>query len=237
MRRNGIAGGAVNGIVATLSALLMTVIFGPTPIAHAVSGSMDDWIDAVCLPNDGVFETTTRFAIGGKTCVPRSGVGYVNFDIFGSEADMNQILGLSRSNYSAKTTFDGHPMAIWIPASRDGSELAPLKQFGFNVSRQPSRPQSSPTGGSSNAVPGLAQGAKQGQACSNYRTFIFGVSQNGSFLACIPDGNGGGNWVNSSPVVGVRQIGSSCDPGASQAAQSPDGRGLVCGDSGWVPGP
>lgn len=68
--------------------------------------------------------------------MPRGGIGYVNFDVFDSEQNMNLILGLSKSNYSAKTSVAGRPVAIWIPASRDGGELAPLKQFGFTVSPQ-----------------------------------------------------------------------------------------------------
>ena len=171
---------------------------------------MDDWLAAVCLPRNPMFETTTRSAVGGTTCVPRSGVGYVNFDEFDSEADMNTILGPSSSNYSAKTTLHGNPLAIWIPASRDGSELAPLKQFGFVVTQQQSTSgQPLPSAATANSVPGLVQGAALGQSCSNYRIFIFGVGQDGTPMACTPGVAGGkGQWVRSQPVLGTFSVGT-----------------------------
>lgn len=94
-----------------------------------------------------------------------------------------------------------------------------------------------PMTGMSNDVPGAVQGAVLGTPCSNYDTFIFGQSANGDWLACTSGGTATGQWVSSVPVIGTRPIGSSCTPGFDLAAQSPDGRGLICTDTGWVPGP
>lgn len=84
-------------------------------------------------------------------------------------------------------------------------------------------------------VPGLVQGSVLRQTCSNYSRYIFGVGRDGTPMACVSDGvSSTGTWVRSQPVAGVQVIGASCNP--SFAAQSPDGRPLVCGDRGWTPG-
>ena len=83
-------------------------------------------------------------------------------------------------------------------------------------------------------LPGLVSGAiAAGQPCYNYPTYIFGESASGPSFA-----SSGGTWVLAIPVIGVRQIGAPCNESDGLAAQSPDGRGLVCSSTaGWVPGP
>jgi hypothetical protein len=88
-------------------------------------------------------------------------------------------------------------------------------------------------------LPGLVDGAVLGQPCYNYPTYMFGQANNGNQLACVDQGtNTTGLWVRSVPVIGVRQIASRCSEADGVAAQSPDGRPLVCSSTaGWVPGP
>lgn len=94
-----------------------------------------------------------------------------------------------------------------------------------------------PMTGVSADVPGAIQGAVLGEPCANYNRFIFGQGGDGQWYACASGGTSSGQWVRSVAVIGTRPIGSSCTPGVSYAAQSPDGLGLVCGNAGWVPGP
>lgn len=104
--------------------------------SRSVTGSLEDWQAAVCMPGMPTGPSTTRGTVSGTQCHPRIGPTYINFDQFDSEYDMNTALSYAVMNYSAKTTVGGHPFAIWVPASRDGGELAPLEQFGFVVGRQ-----------------------------------------------------------------------------------------------------
>lgn len=86
-------------------------------------------------------------------------------------------------------------------------------------------------------LPGYVRGAVPGGDCYNYPRYIFGESPGGQTLACVSQGVIG-KWVRSVGVIGVRQIGSGCLESDGVAAQSPDGRPLVCSStSGWVPGP
>ena len=86
-------------------------------------------------------------------------------------------------------------------------------------------------------IPGIDDDAVLGAPCTNSDRYIFGRGPNGEPLACVAF-NGDGQWVQSMPLVGVRWIGSACVEESSGAAQSPDGRGLVCvADQGWQPGP
>ncbi|HKI42980.1 MAG TPA: hypothetical protein VKA66_21980 [Mycobacterium sp.] len=82
-------------------------------------------------------------------------------------------------------------------------------------------------------VPGMRDNAVLGAPCDNGKEFkyIYGHGPNGETLACVDD-----VWVESVPLVGVRQIGSSCS--GSWAAQAPDGRPLICiVGLGFQPGP
>ncbi len=82
-------------------------------------------------------------------------------------------------------------------------------------------------------VPGMRNNAVLGAPCDNGKEFkyIFGHGPNGETLACVDY-----VWVGSAPLVGVRQIGSSCR--GSLTAQAPDGRPLICVDGqGFQPGP
>ncbi|WP_165609493.1 LpqN/LpqT family lipoprotein [Mycolicibacterium fortuitum] len=107
-----------------------------TENTQTISGSLDDWQAAVCAPGMPTGPSPTPRTISGTVCHPRIGTTYINFDQFETEYDMNTMLSYSDTNYSAKTTVGGHPFAIWVPASNDGSELAPLEKFGFVVRGQ-----------------------------------------------------------------------------------------------------
>jgi hypothetical protein len=93
-------------------------------------------------------------------------------------------------------------------------------------------------------VPGMATGASLGGPCTNFDRFIFGTDTAGETLACVAFGGIEGQWVSSAPLQGVQQIGAMCtNAGGDSAAQTADGRALVCVDGlsgpggGWQPGP
>lgn len=107
------------------------VLCGASPTASAsISGSLSDWLAAVCQPGH-VFDTNTRYAVAGNTCEPRSGNGYVVFDFFKSRADRELIMSVT-NGHIALFESGGLYGAIWNP-SRDGSAMAPLRQFGFDI--------------------------------------------------------------------------------------------------------
>jgi Protein of unknown function (DUF3761) len=86
------------------------------------------------------------------------------------------------------------------------------------------------------SVPNMPTDAVLGQSCSNWQRYIFGYDANGNVLACagmVPDNP---TWSSSVPLYGVQQIGAPCSSGEA-AAQSPDGRPLLCmgPGSGWQP--
>ena len=92
-------------------------------------------------------------------------------------------------------------------------------------------------GSSPQAVPNMRNDAVLGQSCSNWQRYIFGYDANGNVLACAVAVNNG-IWVKAAPLYGVQHIGAPCNLGGSGgAAQSPDGLGLICGDTVWEPGP
>ena len=85
-------------------------------------------------------------------------------------------------------------------------------------------------------VPGMATGASLGGPCTNFDRFIFGTDTAGETLACVAFGGIEGQWVSSAPLQGVQQIGAMCtNAGGDSAAQTADGRALVCVD-GLGPG-
>ncbi|MBV9090853.1 MAG: hypothetical protein JO044_13295 [Mycobacteriaceae bacterium] len=90
-------------------------------------------------------------------------------------------------------------------------------------------------------VPGMNYDASLGAPCDNMDQFVFGRGPMGEALAChwIPNQwppVDTGFWVVSYPLYGVQQIGAPC-PGPQTAAQSPDGRPLLClGAQGWQAG-
>lgn len=86
-------------------------------------------------------------------------------------------------------------------------------------------------------VPGMRYDASLGAPCDNFDLFTFGRGPGGQSEAChyIAKQNAG-YWVISYPLVGEQEIGAPC-PGQKSAAQSPDGRPLVClPDQGWQAG-
>lgn len=83
-------------------------------------------------------------------------------------------------------------------------------------------------------VPNMQFNVAQGAPCSNWQRYIFGRTASGQAVACV-NLDGQGRWAMSSPLRGVQQIGTPCGH-SDAAAQSPDGRGLVCnGSQGWQP--
>ena len=89
----------------------------------------------------------------------------------------------------------------------------------------------------SDGVPGVVDGARLGQRCFNITAYVFGRSREGASMLCLHLGGGStdeGVWVASEPVVGVREDGATCSTTTEAAAQSPDGKPLVCSDRRWT---
>lgn len=106
---------------------------------------------------------------------------------------------------------------------------------------EPSNDFPDPSGRYSTDVPGMRYDAALSGPCDNYQLFIFGRGRGGEPLRChwIPNQWPPvytGFWVASYPLHGQQEIGAPC-PGPKSAAQSPDGRPMVClGAQGWQPG-
>ncbi|MGD9619530.1 MAG: hypothetical protein AB7G47_04475 [Mycolicibacterium sp.] len=98
--------------------------------ATQVSGSLEDWKDAVCLSGTG--GSGTRHTVDGSACVPQDGDGIVNFDHFESASSMGSVLSWTPAAHVAQTVVDGRPLAIWTPSGEVG-DLDPLQEFGFDV--------------------------------------------------------------------------------------------------------
>lgn len=90
-------------------------------------------------------------------------------------------------------------------------------------------------------VPGMNYEAKLTAPCHSWERHVFGRGPGGEPLQCkwIPNQWPPvytGFWQTSYPLHGVQDIGAPC-PGPQAAAQSPDGRPMLCvGAQGWQPG-
>jgi len=90
-------------------------------------------------------------------------------------------------------------------------------------------------------VPGMNYDAHLAAPCDNMDFFTFGRGPGGEALQCRWIANQWppvttGFWVITYELFGVQEIGSPC-PKPQAAAQSPDGRPLLClGEQGWQPG-
>jgi hypothetical protein len=90
-------------------------------------------------------------------------------------------------------------------------------------------------------VPGMNYDARLGAPCHSWERNVFGRGRGGEPLQCkwIPNQWPPvytGFWVASYALHGVQHIGAPC-PGPQAAAQSPDGRPMLClGAQGWRPG-
>jgi hypothetical protein len=90
-------------------------------------------------------------------------------------------------------------------------------------------------------VPGMNYHAALGAPCDNYQLFTFGRGRGGQAMMCrwVPNQWPPvytGFWMTSYPLHGVQEPGAPC-PGPQAAAQTPDGRPLLClGAQGWQPG-
>lgn len=89
-------------------------------------------------------------------------------------------------------------------------------------------------------VPGMDYDAHLAGPCDNMDFFTFGRGPGGEALQCRWIANQWppvttGFWVATYELFGVQDIGAKC-PKPQAAAQSPDGRPLLCLDDGWQPG-
>ena len=94
-----------------------------------------------------------------------------------------------------------------------------------------------------NDVPGMNYDAHLAGPCFNLERFTFGRGPGGENLQCRWIANqwppvplNQGFWVASYELYGVQEVGSPC-PKPQSAAQSPDGKPMLClGARGWQPG-
>jgi hypothetical protein len=92
-------------------------------------------------------------------------------------------------------------------------------------------------------VPNVGQGAEIGAPCASPERYIFATKVDGDLAACVYAGADSPRWVDSVPLVGVRDEYSSCPLTVGGTAQSPDGIALLCvsnvsdGGGYWVRGP
>ena len=90
-------------------------------------------------------------------------------------------------------------------------------------------------------VPGISYDAHLSGPCNSWERNVFGRGPGGEPLQCkfIPNQWPPvytGFWVTSYPLHGVQEVGAPC-PAPQAAAQSPDGRPMLClGARGWQPG-
>jgi hypothetical protein len=100
-----------------------------------ISGSQDEWLDAVCLP--GKFHDGTIFpgATGGGFCSARNGSNLnvvVHITQWDSDFKMRNSLLAYRMTYYASCS-SGNNLTTFSVNQRDPSPLSPLKQFGFTI--------------------------------------------------------------------------------------------------------
>lgn len=90
-------------------------------------------------------------------------------------------------------------------------------------------------------VPGMNYDAHLAGPCTSWERNVFGRGPGGEALQCkwIPNQWPPvytGFWQISYPLHGVQEVGAPC-PNPRAAAQSPDGRPMLClGAQGWQPG-
>jgi hypothetical protein len=88
----------------------------------------------------------------------------------------------------------------------------------------------------SRCVPNIAHDIEPGWGCAGRDRYIFGLDRGGRTYVCtLADERVGNKWVEAEPLVGVRDVGTTCY-GTRGSAQSPDGIPLICGQQGWTEG-
>jgi hypothetical protein len=96
---------------------------------------------------------------------------------------------------------------------------------------------------SADCVPNVDHNAVQGQPCHSWTQYPFGLDANGNALICTSysagytDATGiqwKGAWSSAPPLIGMRDPGTPCS-GSSEAAQSPDGKPMICEGGAWTP--
>ncbi|MGW4478031.1 hypothetical protein [Rhodococcus triatomae] len=93
-----------------------------------------------------------------------------------------------------------------------------------------------PTAVEQPAPPASGGVAAVGQPCSSPSSV--GVDVNtGDDIVCVFMGSGGGNvWVQTAPIVGVNNVGESCNDG-DNVSRTPDGKAIMCVQGKWTYGP
>jgi hypothetical protein len=82
---------------------------------------------------------------------------------------------------------------------------------------------------SAGCVPYVARNVAQGEPCVLATRYVFGFDSSGGTLVCTSRGQ----WAQSRPLIGVRNLGAPCD-GSKGVAQSPDGVPMTCIAQGWT---
>ncbi|BBX25449.1 hypothetical protein [Mycolicibacterium alvei] len=126
--------------------------------------------------------------------------------------------------------------AVAAAALATAISVAPGALADDNSNMYPDNPGRYPTD-----VPGMSYEASNGAPCFSWERNVFGRGPGGTAMQCrwIPNQWPPvytGFWTYAYPLHGVQEIGTPC-PGPQAAAQSPDGRPMLClGAQGWQPG-
>jgi hypothetical protein len=85
-------------------------------------------------------------------------------------------------------------------------------------------------------VPNVTHDVRPGSPCVARDRYIYGLTRLGETFVCtLANQWVADQWVQSLPLVGVRDVGAPCF-GSQATAQSPDGIPLICRRQGWIEG-
>lgn len=78
-------------------------------------------------------------------------------------------------------------------------------------------------------TPGIKPGVVLGAPCSETAHYVFGTTSWGRLVFCGSPRRYAPRYFRSPYMVGVKDLGSSCEGNENYVAQAPDGLFLVCG--------
>lgn len=130
------------GIVAILTSAIAVGCSGgsSTSSGSSISGSLDDWIGAVCPSGRAASQIIFPGSRGGGPCVPAAGSQHISvalYDQFDSVSSMQSALSVAGAGYYATATASDGSVTVFYVTSGQGpkgrDDLKPLEQFGFEV--------------------------------------------------------------------------------------------------------
>lgn len=115
-----------------------------TSSGSSISGSLDDWIGAVCPSGQAANQIIFPGSRGGGPCAPAAGSQHISvalYDQFDSVSSMQSALSAAGAGYYATATASDGSVTVFYVTSGQGSkgrdDLKPLEKFGFEVLNGP----------------------------------------------------------------------------------------------------